>query len=77
MDPASEAPRLGPIEILEKICGDCFVSGKRMVQMPELTLDFTRAQLILKLLYINSCSYSAMFCAFTVSKPPDGKGGID
>ena len=24
MDPASEAPRLGPIETLERICGDDF-----------------------------------------------------
>ena len=38
MDPASEAPMLGPIEILERICGDYFVSGKLIVQKPELTV---------------------------------------
>ena len=65
MHRASEAPRLGPIEILERICGDFFVSGKRIFQMPELhvTLDFSRARLKLKLLYINICSYPAMFRA--------------
>ena len=47
MDLASEAPRLGPIEILEGIRGDYFVSGKRIVQKPELTLDFSRARLML------------------------------
>ena len=28
IDSASEAPRLGPIEILKRICGDYFVSGR-------------------------------------------------
>ena len=64
MDPASVAPRLGPIEILEGLCGDYFISGKRIVQMTKLTLDFSRAGLMLKLLYINICSYPAMFCVF-------------
>ena len=44
MDPASEAPRLGPIEILERICGDYFTLGKRIVLNPKLTLDFSRAR---------------------------------
>ena len=64
MDPASEAPRLGPIEILERTCGDYFVSGKQIVPKPELTLEFSRARLILELLYIYICSYNTMFCVF-------------
>ena len=32
MNPASEVPRLGPIEILERVCGDYFASGKRIVE---------------------------------------------
>ena len=64
MDSASEAPKLGTIKILEGMCSDYFLSGKKIVQKPELTLDFSPARLILKLLYINICSYAAMFCAF-------------
>ena len=60
MDPGSEAPRLGPIETLERICGDYFVSGKLTVHEPTLTLDFSRARLILKVLDINICRY--IFC---------------
>ena len=30
-----------------------------------------------KVVYINICSYPAMFCAFIVGKPPDKKGDID
>ena len=47
MDHASESPRLDLIKILERICGDYFVSGKRIVQKLELTLDLSRARLIL------------------------------
>ena len=48
----SEVPRLGPIKIhaLNRICGNNFVLGKLTVQKPKLTLDFSRAWLILKLL---------------------------
>ena len=81
MDPASEALRLGPIEILEGICGDCFVSGKRIVQKPERTLNFSRVRVMLKLLYINICSIYIQRCSvlFTVGncKPPDKKDDID
>ena len=79
MDPASEALRLGPIEILEGICGDCFVSGKRIVQKPERTLNFSRVRVMLKLLFINICSLYIQRCSvlFTVGKPPDKKDDID
>ena len=46
-------------------CGNNFVSGKPTVQKPKLTLDFSGAWLILKLLYINICRYRAMFCTFS------------
>ena len=60
MDPGSEAPRLGLIEMLGRICGDYFLSGKLAVQERKLTLDFSRAWLILKVLHINICRY--IFC---------------
>ena len=45
-----------------RICGNHFVSGKLTVYTSKLTLDFSRARLILKLLHINICSYPVMFC---------------
>ena len=78
MDSVSEAPRLGTSEILEKMFSDYFVSGKakQIVHKPELTLDFSRARLISKLLYM--CSYRAMLCAFyRIGKSPDIIGDID
>ena len=80
LDPASEVPRLGPIEILREHVASILI---KKVNCPKackaITLDFSRVQLILKLLYINIWSYPAMFCAFLsyVVKPPDKKGDID
>ena len=53
MDPAIEPPRLGPIEVLQRLCGEYLLSGKQIVQMPQITLDFSSVRLVLKLLYID------------------------
>ena len=42
-----------------------------------LTLDFSYVLLILKLFYINFCSFLAMFVLYTVGKPADKKGDVD
>ena len=77
MDPGSKAPKLAPIEILERICGVHFVSGKLTVQKQKANARFQPCGLILKLLCINIPSYASMFVLFIVGKPADKKDDID
>ena len=78
MDPGSEAPRLGLIEILQGISGDSFASGRPTVQKPKLTLDFSRARLMLKLLYQHpSFAILRYFVLLCVGKPADKKDDVD
>ena len=78
MDPGSEAPRLGLIEILQGISGDSFASGKPTVQKTKLTLDFSRARLMLKLLYHHaSVAILRYFVLLRVGKPVGKKDQVD
>ena len=78
MDPCSEAPRLGPIKILKRICCDNFLSSKLTVHKPKLMLDFSLAWLVLKLLYINICRYiQRCFLIFTMGKLAEKEDDVD
>ena len=75
LDCGSEAPRLDPIEILERICGDYFVSGKLTVQKPKLNARFQPCELILSCFTSTFVAIFRYIVLFVVGKPADKIGG--
>ena len=68
-----------PSKYLREYVTTILVPFKLNVQKPKLTLDFSDVRLILTLLYINFCSFLAMFqfVLYIAGKPADKKGDDD
>ena len=71
MDPCSEAPRLGSIEILEIICGDNFASGIANAKFQTCVVDIKLA------LHQHLSLYPQCFVLFTIGKPVDKKDDVN
>ena len=64
MGPGNEEPRLGPIEILERICADYFVSGKLTCPKAKTNARFQPCGLMLKLFTSTSVAIVHCFVLF-------------